>query len=74
MHAGVAVSQDGIHWERGSQNSASIRPQNEAGKVLGPNEDWWWHDTRHTSVGDVQVNLFLKPPQKKLKAWLQSKI
>ena len=30
------------------------------GRVLEPNEeDWWWLDTRHMAVSDVQVSTSL---------------
>ena len=58
--AGVAISDDGLQWHRGSgevdgsQGPAQLR---DVGRVLAPNTDWWWHDTRHVSVSDVQVEL-----------------
>lgn len=55
--AGVATSTDGVTWERGSAAvSGKAGDDTEVGLVLGPNPDsWWWHDTCHLSVSDVQV-------------------
>ena len=58
--AGVATSSDGVNWRRGADAVAG-RPGDsaEVGRVLGPNADnWWWHDTCHLSVSDVQVGGF----------------
>jgi len=52
------MSTDGVRWLRGSgQVTGDQGPSQErdVGQVLGPNEDWWWHDTRQVSVSDVQV-------------------
>ncbi len=60
MPAGLAVSSDGIAWQR--EEGKISRPGDSApalppGVALGPNEDnWWWHDTMALSVGDVQVS------------------
>ena len=57
--AGLATSSDGVRWHRESSQPSDqpsvSQASGEAGKVLGPNADWWWHDTRHVSVSDVQV-------------------
>lgn len=55
---GVAVSSDGINWRRGSGRIEGSRgPQRslDVGKVLEPNGDWWWFDTCHMNVADVQI-------------------
>lgn len=54
---GVATSSDGVEWRRGSEAVAGRQGDSaEVGRVLGPNADnWWWHDTCHCSVSDVQV-------------------
>ncbi len=58
-HAGVTVSSNGIDWQRGHGSTEGARGQAkeaDVGRVLAPNqEDWWWLDTRHLSVSDVQV-------------------
>ena len=47
--AGVAVSGDGICWQRGHGSTEGARGQAkeaDVGRVLEPNqEDWWWLDT-----------------------------
>lgn len=54
--AGIAASSDGIHWQRGFKEVSGERGAGkDVGEVLGPNKDWWWHDTCHLTVGDVQV-------------------
>ena len=56
---GLAVSKDGISWVRGSGGVAGARGEarsGDVGRVLAPNKDsWWWHDTCHMHVADVQV-------------------
>ena len=56
---GVAVSDDGIGWRRGQGSVAGARGADkdaDVGRVLEPNQDeWWWLDTRHLSVSDVQA-------------------
>ncbi|KAI3438045.1 hypothetical protein D9Q98_000488 [Chlorella vulgaris] len=55
---GLAVSSDGINWQRGSGMVEGARgPQRaqDVGKVLAPNGDWWWFDTCHMNVADVQI-------------------
>ena len=55
---GVAVSSDGVHWQRGAERIAGARGADKAadvGKVLEPNKDWWWHDTCHLHAADVQL-------------------
>jgi hypothetical protein len=54
----VAVSSDGVSWVRGAARIEGARgPQRslDVGKVLEPNGDWWWFDTCHLSVADVQI-------------------
>lgn len=54
--AGLATSEDGIQWQRGGGAVAGRAGREEVGRVLAPNnEDWWWLDTAHVSVSDVQV-------------------
>lgn len=55
---GVAVSSDGVHWSRGDGNIVGARGEaraSDVGRVLSPNSDWWWHDTCHMHVSDVQI-------------------
>eukprot|EP00887_Chlorella_sp_A99_P007636 scaffold20.g7636.t1 len=56
---GVAVSPDGIHWQRGAGAVAGARGTAKAadvGRVLAPDADsWWWHDTCHLHATDVQL-------------------
>ena len=58
--AGLAVSRDGITWQRDlgqSGKAGESAPALPPGVALGPNQDnWWWHDTKALSVGDVQVS------------------
>lgn len=56
--AGLAVSSDGINWRRGEGRIEGARGPRRAldvGRVLEPNADWWWFDTCHLAVGDVQI-------------------
>lgn len=60
LFTGLAVSNDGITWQRGEQAVASVDDTQQGGnvgQVLAPNQDWWWHDTRLVSVSDVQVSV-----------------
>lgn len=55
---GIAVSSDGVTWSRGSGPIAGARGEarsRDVGRTLTPNEDWWWHDTCHIHVSDVQI-------------------
>ncbi|EIE20651.1 hypothetical protein COCSUDRAFT_30400 [Coccomyxa subellipsoidea C-169] len=56
---GVASSRDGIEWTRGHgeiEGARGAAKEGDVGRVLAPNaEDWWWLDTRHMTVSDVQV-------------------
>ena len=58
-YVGVAVSSNGLDWQRGHGSIEGARGEAKAqdvGRVLEPNgEDWWWLDTRHMAVSDVQV-------------------
>jgi hypothetical protein len=46
---GVAMSADGVVWER------TAGPK-EGGAILTPNaDDWWWFDTRYVALGDVDI-------------------
>ena len=57
--AGLAISGDGIDWERGAGDvETTTGEQGTAGlgRCLPPNgSDWWWLDTCHLTVSDVQV-------------------
>jgi hypothetical protein len=59
MIAGVAISSNGIDWKRGYGSIEGARGEAKAqdvGRVLEPNQDdWWWLDTRHLTVSDVQA-------------------
>ena len=50
-----------MHWERGHGDIEGARgaaKDKDVGRVLAPNEeDWWWLDTRHVTVSDVQVSV-----------------
>lgn len=55
---GIAVSSDGVTWSRGIGPIAGARGEErskDVGRALTPNEDWWWHDTCHIHVSDVQI-------------------
>lgn len=59
-HAGVAISRDGITWQRGFDTIEGSRGADAAadvGSVMHPNKDWWTFDTCHLAPGDVQVRL-----------------
>lgn len=72
--SGVATSRDGLRWERGSSDIAGARgaaKDADVGRVMAPNADWWWHDTRHMAVSDVQARPHASPvPQMSATAWL----
>lgn len=57
------MSKDGVTWVRGAGGVAGARGEArsaDVGRVLEPNKDsWWWHDTCHMHVADVQVGLGL---------------
>ena len=60
----MATSRDGLRWERGAGDIAGARgaaKDADVGRVLAPNADWWWHDTRHMAVSDVQARLHARP-------------
>lgn len=55
---GLAVSKDGLTWERGHGAISGARGEGRAmdvGKIIEPNEDWWGHDTCHVAASDVQI-------------------
>lgn len=55
---GLAVSTDGVNWSRGRgavEGARGAARAADVGRVLAPNEDWWWHDTCHMHVSDVQI-------------------
>jgi len=54
----MATSRDGLRWAHGAGDVAGARGAEkdaDVGRVLAPNADWWWHDTRHLAVSDVQA-------------------
>ena len=58
LFAGVAVSTDGISWQRGSgliEGARGAAKEEDVGAVLRPNGDWWTCDTAGLAVADVQV-------------------
>lgn len=54
-----------MDWERGHSDIEGARgaaKERDVGRVLAPNEeDWWWLDTRHMTVSDVQVSTHCFP-------------
>ncbi|KAG2445313.1 hypothetical protein HYH02_008779 [Chlamydomonas schloesseri] len=55
---GVAISRDGITWQRGFdtiEGSRGADAASDVGSVMHPNKDWWTFDTCHLAPGDVQV-------------------
>jgi hypothetical protein len=54
VHAGVAVSTDGITWQRSSGAVSGDRSENDVGACLDSNaENWWTLDTHSVAVSDV---------------------
>jgi hypothetical protein len=54
--AGVAVSADGIEWQRGDGQVAGDRSDDDAGACMeNNNENWWTLDTHSVAVSDVQL-------------------
>nr|CAD1826460.1 unnamed protein product [Ananas comosus var. bracteatus] len=49
---GIAVSNNGVHWERGSGDVAS---GDDVGRVMGPSTDWWAFDTERVRPSDVLI-------------------
>ncbi|XP_077213477.1 arabinanase/levansucrase/invertase [Tasmannia lanceolata] len=49
---GLAVSSNGIHWERGN---GSIRSSGDAGVVMNCSDDWWAFDTKSIRPSDVLI-------------------
>ena len=53
---GVAVSTDGVTWQRSSGPVAGTRDKDDVGKCLDANaDDWWTLDTSAVAVSDVQL-------------------
>jgi len=59
---GLATSTDGVEWERGSGQVATlaggggVRADSEVGASILPNaDDWWTFDTCHVGAPDVQI-------------------
>ncbi|KAK3442992.1 hypothetical protein EUGRSUZ_B03205 [Eucalyptus grandis] len=50
---GLAVSSNGIHWERG--RGASVTSTNVAGVVLNCSKDWWAFDTMSIRPSEVVI-------------------
>jgi hypothetical protein len=56
LHAGVAVSTDGIEWHRSGGPVKGDRLENDVGACLESNdENWWTLDTHSVAVSDVQL-------------------
>ncbi|EPS67925.1 hypothetical protein M569_06850 [Genlisea aurea] len=51
---GLAVSSDGVHWERGTQGVRS-NADDDAGLVMSSSEDWWAFDTHGIRPSEVVV-------------------
>nr|CAD1826502.1 unnamed protein product [Ananas comosus var. bracteatus] len=49
---GIAVSNNGVHWERGSGDVAS---GDDVGRVMGQSTDWWAFDTERVRPSDVLI-------------------
>ncbi|CAL9168776.1 uncharacterized protein LOC103996730 [Musa acuminata AAA Group] len=49
---GVAVSGNGIHWERGS---GPVTTSDDVGQVMRRSSDWWAFDTASVSPSDVLI-------------------
>ena len=72
---GVATSRDGLRWARGAGDVMGARgaaKDADVGRVLAPNADWWWHDTRHMAVSDVQARPALGPGAQPARAQCRS--
>ena len=53
---GVATSDDGIRWQRGSGVVQGTRKADDVGACLqGNDENWWTLDTMAVALGDVQL-------------------
>ena len=55
---GVAISGNGLNWMRGNERVSGEKGEgasSDVGMVIEPNKDWWWFDTCHLQVSDVQV-------------------
>lgn len=52
----MAVSSDGVTWQRGSGPVAGTRDKDDVGACLDANADnWWTLDTCAVAVSDVQL-------------------
>ncbi|XP_043723183.1 uncharacterized protein LOC122670394 [Telopea speciosissima] len=49
---GLAVSSNGIHWERGA---GAVRSSTETGMVMNCSKDWWAFDTESVRPSDVVI-------------------
>nr|GMD21095.1 Glycosyl hydrolase, five-bladed beta-propellor domain-containing protein [Ipomoea batatas] len=49
---GLAVSSNGIHWERGI---GGVESSGDVGMVMNPSQDWWGFDTLSVIPGEVSI-------------------
>ncbi|KAL7091372.1 hypothetical protein ACP275_12G101500 [Erythranthe tilingii] len=49
---GLAVSSNGIHWERGT---GPVRSNADVGLVMGSSQDWWAFDTHSVTPSEVVI-------------------
>ncbi|XP_019164536.1 PREDICTED: uncharacterized protein LOC109160753 [Ipomoea nil] len=49
---GLAVSSNGIHWERGV---GGVESSGDVGLVMNPSQDWWGFDTQSVIPGEVSI-------------------
>ncbi|KAK2636164.1 hypothetical protein Ddye_030956 [Dipteronia dyeriana] len=49
---GLAISSNGIHWERGN---GPVRSSADVGLVMNCSQDWWAFDTSSISPGEVVI-------------------
>ncbi|XP_010498999.1 PREDICTED: uncharacterized protein LOC104776603 [Camelina sativa] len=49
---GLAVSNNGIHWERGK---GKVESNEDVGLVMSNGEDWWGFDTASVQPGEVAI-------------------
>ena len=55
----MAISVDGISWQRSTTNVSGDKgagADSDVGAIMEPNKDWWTLDTCHMSVSDVQAS------------------
>lgn len=56
-YIGLAVSSNGIHWERGG---GAVQSSVDVGLVMNCSKDWWAFDTQGIRPGEVVVMLVVK--------------